>query len=378
MVLRCFGSVGGMRVSVDAERVRCLCCEMVGTGLMVLVGCGSGLSGSQLGGGPFDETRLLGATAGWAVALVFLIYVFRPRSGAHFNPAVSLALLLKAKIGPGTFLLYVLAQCVGSVLAALLLLYTIPSARDDRLCTTALIPSLSAAQGLVVEGTATFLIVLTVYAVMNDPEHARVAYVVSAVVAGCILYAGPLTAASMNPARSFGPALVHGHWADHWIYWIAPMGAAVFARLAYPLLFPPEHDPDPDPDPDRGPDPPLCDAHAYDAPTLDDIADPLLQPSSPLSHSLKLRPCATLADVRTHTHAHTRELACVGAHDHRNRGPSVGFGYQAMSDGGGETEAVGYRAQSSQSYQPTPQPSWLGRTEPTAEPWSAVRSLTGE
>jgi aquaporin TIP len=95
-------------------------------------------------------------------------------------------------------------------------------------------------QGLVFEIVATFFLVLVVCATAMDPRGAFSAVAgipIGLVVTFDILAGGPLTGASMNPARTFGPALVGGYWANHWIYWVGPLIGGAFAGLLYSTLY---------------------------------------------------------------------------------------------------------------------------------------------
>ena len=135
--------------------------------------------------------------------------------------------------------MFVLAQLVGAVVGALLLLITIPEAADSNLGAHALGSGVSIGMGLTMEIVVTFALVFVIFATAIDSggmgNLAPIA--IGLVVLVDHLVAVPITGASMNPARSFGPALVAGQWADHWIYWVGPLIGGAIAGIVYQFVF---------------------------------------------------------------------------------------------------------------------------------------------
>ena len=121
----------------------------------------------------------------------------------------------------------------------MLLLGAIPDAADTNLGAHALGPEVSIGMGLLMEVVITFALVFVIFATAVDPRGmgnlAPLAIGLTVLVAH--LLAVPITGASMNPARSFGPALVAGEWADQWIYWVAPLLGGAIAGLVYQFAF---------------------------------------------------------------------------------------------------------------------------------------------
>ena len=162
------------------------------------------------------------------------VYSLGHISGAHFNPAVTFAFWMSrrfpgSEVGP-----YVAAQLLGATAAAFMLRGLLPGAADASATTLAV----SAGWGLAVEVVLTFFLVLVVMAVATD---ARVAGGTAGLAVGLTigfdaLMGGALTGASMNPARSFGPALATGIWRDHWVYWVGPITGSAAAVLTYNYL----------------------------------------------------------------------------------------------------------------------------------------------
>ena len=135
--------------------------------------------------------------------------------------------------------MFVAPQLAGAVIRALLLLATIPDAADSNLGAHALGSDVSIAMGLIMEIVVTFALVFVIFATAVDPcgiaPLAPLAIGLTALVDHII--AIPITGASMNPARSFGPALISGEWLDHWIYWVGPILGGVVAGVMYQVVF---------------------------------------------------------------------------------------------------------------------------------------------
>ncbi len=168
-------------------------------------------------------------------------------SGGHFNPAVTVGILVGRKIEPLLALYYIIAQLVGGVLAGLALrlvfaestwgpvhLGTPDVARDA--AGNALV---GFGQGTLLEALLTFFLVWAVYATAVDPRAVRIAgFGIGLTVLVDILVGGPLTGAAMNPARAFGPALAAGYFPiEQLIYWIGPLIGGAVAGWLYTYLF---------------------------------------------------------------------------------------------------------------------------------------------
>jgi aquaporin-4 len=171
-------------------------------------------------------------------------------SGAHFNPAITCAMAALRRIRPNDAVVYILLQLSGAVAGALLTKYILadrvvdpsgPVAQSPEVGTPALNDTLlqSTFAGAVVEGLGAFFLVWAVVAVAVNPRAAKdwAGLVIGGTLGLIVLVAGPLTGASVNPARFFGPALVSGTWDDAWLYIIAPVVGGVLAALAYWNLF---------------------------------------------------------------------------------------------------------------------------------------------
>jgi len=210
--------------------------EMLGTAVLVFLGCGSVIASSMSG----SATGLFGISAAFGIAVTIMIFAVGPTSGAHINPAVTIALAATGHFPRNRVLPYVGAQAAGAVLGSLLhsLLFTPEVAAKAAYGSTS--PSIAPLAALGVEVALTFILMFVIMAFATDtraPGTMAAAGIGAAVVAN-IIVGGPATGASMNPARSFGPALLSGGAAmsSYWIYLIGPIVGAVLAALCYEAL----------------------------------------------------------------------------------------------------------------------------------------------
>jgi MIP family channel proteins len=169
-------------------------------------------------------------------------------SGGHYNPAVTIALFVGGKIGALKGVAYIVAQLVGAVVAAALLRYIFPE--ETRNAVNFGIPSIlfegdnpniivGKEHALVLEAVMTFFLVYVIHGVAVDSRgaHAIAPLAIGLTITMDILVGGPLTGAAMNPARHFGPALVHGEWRDWWVYWIGPAAGGIAASVLHNYIL---------------------------------------------------------------------------------------------------------------------------------------------
>lgn len=211
--------------------------EAVGTFAFVFIGAGAALANWQTGG----SLQTLGVALAHGLMLAAMIYCAWHISGAHLNPAVTIALWatghIKTLIAAG----YVIAQLVGSVVAGILIKSIWGGIMSPQYFygTPVLGAGITPAMGILVEAVLTFFLVWAFYAAIVDKKAPANfgGLVVGMVFAVGIMVGGAFTGAAMNPARAFGLALVSSHWTAHFVYWIGPVVGALVAGFGYHLLF---------------------------------------------------------------------------------------------------------------------------------------------
>ncbi|KAL3739629.1 hypothetical protein ACJRO7_020962 [Eucalyptus globulus] len=208
-----------------------LIAEVFGTYFLIFAGCGSvavNLDNEKV-------VTLPGISMVWGLAVMVLVYSVGHISGAHFNPAVTIAFATCRRFPWNQVLPYITAQVIGSTLACgtLRLLFT---GKLNHFVGTQ--PAGSDVQAFVFEFIITFYLMFIVSGVGTDNrargEFAGLA--VGATVLLNVLFAGPITGASINPARSLGPAIVSHHYAKLWIYIVAPIVGAISGAWVYNLM----------------------------------------------------------------------------------------------------------------------------------------------
>lgn len=224
-------SVAEPAMTLAPDLLRRAAAEALGAFALVFAGCGAIVT----------DTHTHGALGVVGVSLVFGLVILAGIaalghvSGAHFNPSVTLSFFLTRHLPGRDALAYVAGQVVGAVLAALLLWAIWPTQPADLGAT---VPSIAAGRALILEAVMTGLLMLVILSVATDTRAvgAPAALAIGATIALDALFGGPLTGASMNPARSFAPALVSGQWRDFWVYVAGPFVGAPLGALAYQLV----------------------------------------------------------------------------------------------------------------------------------------------
>ena len=193
------------------------------------------------GGAIVADAEYGGALGTVGVALVFglvvmaMVYAAGHLSGAHINPAVTLAFTLTRHFPAREAVAYIAAQLAGAVLAALLLLAAWTEQPAELGAT---VPHVGPGSALVYELVMTAVLMFVIMAVATDTRAAgaAAAIAIGGVIGLDALFGGPVTGASMNPARSFGPALASGTWTDFWVYLAGPVLGAGAGAIAYQVV----------------------------------------------------------------------------------------------------------------------------------------------
>jgi len=230
------------RLQEDVRRLRfwrSLVAEFLGTMFLVLFGCGAW---TQAGHESSPDTVKIAFAFG--LTYIAVLYCIRNVSDGYINPAVTVALLATRRASVIRSLLYLLCQIIGAILGAAFV-FAVTSAElraehPSAIGCTVLSAHVAESHGFGVEFFATFFFVFVVFACSEKTRREEV--VTSPVIIGLTygamaLFAIPYTGGSMNPARSFGPALVSGVWAHHWIYWFGPLLGGVTGGATYDLIF---------------------------------------------------------------------------------------------------------------------------------------------
>src|SRR5687768_14304027 len=207
--------------------------EFIGIYALVFVG-GRAIMSAKSGGIGLIEVAI-------AHGLILAIMVTATmRISGHFNPAVTLGFLATRRIEPVMAGVYIVAQLLGAMLAAYALKGLVPEQLFEatRGGGQSVSSAISTGQAIAIEGIATFFLVFAVFGTAVDPQAPKVGgFAIGLTIAADILAVGPLTGASMNPARSFGPAVASGIFEGHLIYWIGPIIGGVAAAMLYDGLF---------------------------------------------------------------------------------------------------------------------------------------------
>lgn len=209
--------------------------EFIGTFALVFVGGAS----IMLAKDTASPAGLLEIALAHGLILAVMVSALMRISG-HFNPAVTIGFLATRRIEPLMAAVYIVGQIMGAIIGAYFLKWTFPFTLFE---TThgggqALALQVSGTQGFALEAVATFFLVLVVFGTAVDPKAPRIGgLAIGFVLAADILAIGPLTGGSMNPARSFGPAVASGFFEAQLLYWAAPIVGGLAAAILYDFLF---------------------------------------------------------------------------------------------------------------------------------------------
>ena len=211
---------------------KALIAEFIGTFALIFIGIGA-IAGDFLNGG---ETGLTGIALAHGLAIAVMVSATAAISGGHLNPAVTIGLFFAKKIDAINTIGYVIAQCLGAVVAAFLIKLCVPAAALDEvgMGIPALAEGVTVGMGIITEIILTFFLVFVVYGTAVDKRAPQVGGLfIGLTVALDILMGGPITGAAMNPARHLGPALVSGNFSNIWLYWLGPVIGGILAAVTY-------------------------------------------------------------------------------------------------------------------------------------------------
>lgn len=206
--------------------------EFVGTFALVFIGGGAIMMVQQTG----NTAGLLQVALAHGLILALMVSATMNVSGGQLNPALTVGLLVARRITPTLAGVHIVAQLLGAVLAAWALKLTMPTA----LFTAAqgggqsIALDITAAQAIGLEAIATFFLMFMVYGTAVHAQAPKIGgLAIGLTIAAGILAIGPLTGGSMNPARSFGPAVVSGVLTGQVVYWVGPIVGAIAAAMVW-------------------------------------------------------------------------------------------------------------------------------------------------
>jgi aquaporin NIP len=202
--------------------------EAIAAFALVFAGCGAAVADARYGG----ALGTVGIALVFGLIIMVMVYATGHLSGAHINPAVTIAFTLTRHFPAREAAAYVVAQLAGATAGALTLLAVWTDKPASLGATT---PSVGAGSAFIYELILTAFLMFVIVAVATDTRAvgAGAAVAIGGTVGLDALFGGRVTGASMNPARSFGPALASGEWQDFWVYVAGPLAGAALGALAY-------------------------------------------------------------------------------------------------------------------------------------------------
>lgn len=204
--------------------------EVLGTFALVFCGTGAIVINEETSG----VVTHPGIAFTFGLIVMVMIYALGPISGAHFNPAVTIAFTVARRFKIKEILPFIISQVVGAFLASLVLRFLFPL--NDHLGST--LPAGSAVQSFVLELILTFFLMLVIINVATGSKEQGMfaGLAIGSTVLLEAMFAGPICGASMNPVRSLAPAVVSGHTEVLWVYLIAPVAGAMLAILTWQFI----------------------------------------------------------------------------------------------------------------------------------------------
>ncbi len=218
----------------DRDWIKLAIVEFIGPFVLVFAGVGAIIQ--------TQGTNLVAIALAHGLAIGLMVSAAGHISGGAFNPAVTLGLWAARRLDTVRAGVYIVAELLGAVAGAAALTLVYPDLGDIgrnrqgvNLGVPALGPDVSVSNGLVMEIILTFFLMFVIMGVAIDHRTGRAisGLVIGLTITMDILAGGTVTGAVMNPARAFGPSIIQGDWANHWIYWVGPIIGAVIAALLY-------------------------------------------------------------------------------------------------------------------------------------------------
>jgi MIP family channel proteins len=218
------------------QTLRPLVAEFIGVFILVFIG------GAALIVNGYQENVLSlgGIAAACGLAYAIAVTATMNISGGHINPAITIGLWTVGRIENRKAVLYVVAQLLGAVLAAVVLRWLMPvtAGHIKQYGALTIASDITTAGAILIEAVLTFFLAFAVMGTVVDPAAPRAGgFGVGLTLWMCVLVGGPLTGAALNPARAFGPALIANFWVGQLAYWVGPILGAVVAMQVYERLL---------------------------------------------------------------------------------------------------------------------------------------------
>lgn len=209
--------------------------EFIATFAMVLFGTGAIVVNDITNG----QVGLFGIAVAFGVVITAMIFLLGPTSGAHMNPAVTVSLAAAKRLPTNLLLPYICSQCAGAILASYLLSLLFP----QHATLGATRPQGPIVQSFIVEILLGFILILTILQILKRPSLKRLpaAVMIGLIIALGAIFAGHISGASINPARSLGPAMISRQYSGLWIYLLAPVAGGILAVQISSFFERPSH-----------------------------------------------------------------------------------------------------------------------------------------
>jgi len=230
-----------MNCRPDREMMRAVASELLGTALFVYVGCGSVSAHIAWEEARGVDQPVVGIALAFGLSITVLAYTIGHHSGGHMNPMVTVAMIILQKINMLTAALYIFAQLLGAIIGAAFLQVTVGEDKVSRTVNRVIKDNTSTGGAFLMEMILSFLLVLVIAETAVSPRagagnNAPIAIGLSVFMAHIVLI--PFTGTSINPARSFGPAVVsHTIFGDLWLFFVAPVIGGIVAALVARYIF---------------------------------------------------------------------------------------------------------------------------------------------
>lgn len=210
--------------------------ELLGTYILIFAGCGAALVNK------IQTLTIVGIAIVWGVVLTAIIYSLGHVSGAHFNPAVTIAFAATSRFPWKHVPMYVISQLLGAGFASLTLKALFSEQDDIRATMTQYSDPTSDIEAVIWEFIITFILMFNICGAASDHRASKdlAGVAIGATLLFNVMIAGPITGASMNPVRSIGPAMVSNDYKNLWVFVVAPVLGALAAALVYQFLRVPD------------------------------------------------------------------------------------------------------------------------------------------